>query len=433
MSAAWSLELVRLIVVICSAFIFGVATDSLVASLIIHFLLYIIWIFIQVRDLESWILKGTTRSDAPDNSGIWQSIVQQLYRAQRSNKVRKKQLASMANYYHAVMRALPNATVVINANKEIEWANKASEKLLGIKPNKDVGQRVDNIFRAPEFERLFDLKSDIERITIDSPTNPEIALSIRLQEYQEGSYLLIANDISHRVATQKLRKAFIANASHELRTPLTVILGYLEMLNDDEELPDNLVKIIDHTYTQATRMDNILDNLLLLSKLEGRAFDKSSGEEINMSDMLERIVSDFKVSSSKTKHNFVVDACDYNLRVRETDIYSICQNLVSNAIKYSPKGSTITIVWQVDEAGFGCLSVTDEGYGIPQEHITRLTERFYRVNSSNAQVRGTGLGLSIVKHILDNFDGYLEIQSQLNKGSTFKACFPNYRLINSDQ
>jgi len=433
MNSAWSIELTRLLAVISSAILFGITTDFPYVSLVIHFVLYLVWIFIQVKELEEWISRGTKRKDAPDNTGIWQRMVQNLYRAQRTHTSRKKQLASMANYYHAVMRALPNATVVINSDREIEWANKASQKLLGINPAKDVGQRIDNIIRIPELDKLFNFVSPDQRILVDSPNNPSLVLSIRLLEYQEGSNLLIAQDISHRVATQKLRKAFIANASHELRTPLTVILGYLEMLDDDEELPQTVSKVVEHSYDQAKRMDGILDNLLLLSKLEGRTNDKSSGELIDVKDMLHLIVSDFKVSSSKTKHEFIIDACEHKLKIIETDLYSVCQNLISNAIKYSPEKSKVTITWQVDEAGFGCLSVTDEGPGIPQEHINRLTERFYRVNNSTAQIRGTGLGLSIVKHILDNFDGYLEIQSTINQGSTFKACFPAYRLVNSQE
>ena len=135
--------------------------------------------------------------------------------------------------------------------------------------------------------------------------------------------------------------------------------------------------------------------------------------------------------SSATELQFNVSADDVNLRVIESEIFSVCQNLISNAIKYSPAGSEISVKWYVDEAGFGCLSVTDQGDGIEQEHINRLTERFYRVNNPGNQVSGTGLGLSIVKHILDNFDGYLEIISQVGEGSTFKACFPSYRLIQS--
>ena len=138
------------------------------------------------------------------------------------------------------------------------------------------------------------------------------------------------------------------------------------------------------------------------------------------------------MSSAATEHSFTIEADDINLRVIEPEIFSVCQNLISNAIKYSPNGTEITIKWYLDEAGFGCLSVTDEGDGIEQEHINRLTERFYRVNNPDAQVSGTGLGLSIVKHILDNFDGYLEIISEVGKGSTFKACFPSYRLIHSE-
>jgi two-component system phosphate regulon sensor histidine kinase PhoR len=432
MKSAWSLEILRLVILIASTVLVGIVSQAWVLSLSVHFLLYIAWTFYQISAFERWIYRGAHKTDAPDSTGIWQNMVQHLYRSQKSHKARKKQLASMANYYHAVMRALPDATVVVNKNHEIEWANKAANTLLGIKPNKDVGQRLDNIFRSPDVEQLFDIKSEVHRVQIESPTSPEITLSIIVQEYDENSFLLIAHDVSHRIATQKLRKAFIANASHELRTPLTVISGYLEILYDDEDLPPALNKVIKNAYEQATRMDNILDNLLVLSKLEGKQYNKTSGDDVDVKQMLEQLVADFRVSYADTKHTFVVNAEPMLLRVIEGELYSICQNLVSNAVKYSPSESEIRICWGIDEAGFGCLSVIDEGEGIHQEHINRLTERFYRVNQADRQVSGTGLGLSIVKHILDNFDGYLEIQSTVGEGSTFKACFPHYRVIDPE-
>lgn len=429
MNSAWSQEIVRLSLVLLSAIIVGLSSGAWFISFTVHLLSYIIWSLIQVRIFQTWISRGANKSEAPDNTGIWQEMVKQVYRLQSSHKSRKKQLADLANYYHAVMRALPDATVVINKNMEIEWANKASNKLLGVKPTKDVGRRLDNIIRLTEFDVLFDPEAKVNRIEVTSPTSPGVTLSIVKQEYDQGNYLIIAQDISNRVATQKLRKAFIANASHELRTPLTVISGYLEILIDDEELPSPLVSVIQNAFEQASRMDSILEKLLVLSKLEEKQYDKSAGDEVDVKSLLEQMVADFRVSYAETKHEFEVIAEDIHLWVIEEEFYSVCQNLVSNAVKYSPPESTISICWLKNKEGYACLSVTDEGDGIPAEHLNRITERFYRAHQSNRQVSGTGLGLSIVKHILDNFGGYLDIESQVDKGSTFKACFPSYRIV----
>ena len=432
MNSAWSLELARLIALVTSTVLLGLVSDQWILSITLHALMYIFWINHQVKQFERWIVRGAHKSDAPDSSGIWQSMVQHMYRSQQSHKSRKKQLASMANYYHAVMRALPDATIVINKDYEIEWANKASQKLLGVKPNKDLGQKLNNIIRVPEIETLLDKKTKVKRVEFKSPTTPDITLSVFRQEYEKGNYLIIAHDISHRIATQKLRKAFIANASHELRTPLTVISGYLEILLDDEDTQPGLKSILSNAFDQANRMDNILDNLLVLSKLEEKRYSKDTGDDVDVRELLERMVADFRVSYAETKHTFKVEAVDLQLRVIENEFYSICQNLVSNAVKYSTPGSEIQISWTVNEAGYGCLSIRDQGEGIEDEHLSRLTERFYRVNHSGRQVQGTGLGLSIVKHILDNHDGYLDIESEVGNGSEFKACFPGYRLISDD-
>lgn len=426
MNSAWSLELIRLTALIISALLFGYISDYWVMSFAAHFAIFVAWTIYHIRSMERWISRGAHRSDAPNGSGIWQHMVQLLYRSQRSHKARKRQLANLANYYHAVMRALPDATVVINSNLEIEWANKASQKLLGIKPNKDVGHRIDNIVRIPEVVALFDEAAKLKRIQVDSPIDSDITLAISRQEYDDGNYLIIAQDISHRVATQKLRKAFIANASHELRTPLTVISGYLEILQDEEMIAPDVAQIINNAYEQAIRMDNILDDLLILSKLEEAHTSKNAGKTVDVKKIIEQVVAEFKVSKSQEGHTFNVTADDTKLLVIKGELISICQNLIGNAVKYSCVGTTISIDWSINDDGHGCLSVSDQGKGIPDEHLARLTERFYRVEPHG--VKGTGLGLSIVKHILDNHDGYLDISSEVGIGSSFKAVFPAYRL-----
>ena len=430
MNSAWSVEITRLVVVIISALIVGASSQFWILSVSAHLLVYIIWILSQIKELEDWIDRGAHKSDAPDNSGIWQELVKLIYRSQKSQRVRKQQLADMASYYHAVMRALPDATVVVSNHLEIEWANKAAHKLLGIKPVKDIGQRLGNIVRIPELEQLIDKDAPKKRIEIESPLNPKSTLSIVKQEYDNNNYLIIAQDVSQRAAIRNLRKAFIANASHELRTPLTVISGYLEILLD-EELSPSLLEIIKNAHEQADRMGHILSDMLTLSKLEESNYESKTGTEVDVKALLEHMVADFKVSYANTQHQFKVELADFNLRVVENDFYSVCQNLVSNAVKYSAPNSLITITWGINDEGYATLSIQDEGDGIAPEHINRITERFYRVNQIKRQVQGTGLGLSIVKHIMENFGGYLDIQSQLNVGSTFKACFPKYRIINS--
>ena len=436
MNSAWSVEYTRILVARGSTILFGLVSEQWLLSIIIHATIYIGWNLYQLKTFEQWIKKGAPVKSAPDTSGVWSLIVQHFYRSQKSNKDRKKRLADIANHYHAVMSALPDATIILNDKLEIEWANKPSQDILGIDVVRDIGHPIDNIIRDLGLQTL--LSSDDQESTIEilSPLDNLKTLSFSKLNYGDDKILLIARDVSQRIAIQKLRKAFVANASHELRTPLTVISGYLEILDADDELPPPVSKVINNALHQALRMEKILNNMLVLSKLEEKGISKHQGEIIQVPELITRLVADFDFNNSATKHKFELNVnSNLNLIGIEQEFYSLCQNLLSNAIKYSPEDSIIKINWTKNSDNVGCFSVTDTGEGIAKEHLMRLTERFFRVNvDRERKVLGTGLGLSIVKHILDNYGGYLDISSQLDKGSTFSACFPESRIpsINSD-
>ncbi len=434
MNTAWSIEFIRIFSLILSTLLLGAVSGYWLFSVVLHSGLYIGWNLYQLKTFERWIRKGAPKNSAPDTTGVWQLTVQHIYRSQKSNKDRKKQLTKVATHYHAIMSALPDATIILSKNREIEWSNKRAEKLLGIDSQKDIGQRFDNIIRDVELNKLFSSDEEESVLEMTSPIDSQTRLSVFRKHYGDDKTLLVVSDISQRLAVQKLRKAFIANASHELRTPLTVISGYLEILETEEELPPAIGKVIKSASQQALRMEQILNDLLVLSKLEESRYSVSSGEVINVAMLLNRLVADFKVTHNATGNDFelTVDST-LNLKVIERDFYSLCQNLLSNAIKYSKEKSTIKICWSLSDDGQACLAITDFGEGIAREHLSRLTERFYRVHIERSQkVVGTGLGLSIVKHILDNFGGYLDVQSEQGKGSTFTACFPRSRVLFSD-
>jgi len=430
MNNAWSIELSRIFALIAATLVLGFVSGFWLFAILFHFALYIGWTLIQLRSFERWIRNGAHSKNAPDTSGIWALIVQHIYRTQKKNKDRKQSLASLAKRYQAIMKALPDATIVLNEQMEIEWANQVAEDILGVDINRDTGHRVDNIIRDLAIQNLLnssDLQSEIEII---SPVDSQKVLILTKVQYGDKQTLLTARDISQRIALQKMRKAFIANASHELRTPLTVISGYLEMLDGDDELPSSMSKLISSAHQQALRMDRILDDLLTLSKLEEKGFSKERGDTVDVPELLKSLVSDFGKTTAKGSHEIQTNI-DSGLKVKiiEREFFSLCQNLLSNAIKYSPDGSKINVCWNLSEDGKACLKVTDNGEGIAPEHLSRLTERFYRINVSRSRtVGGTGLGLSIVKHIMENYGGSLDIQSELSVGSTFTACFPGYRV-----
>ncbi len=433
MNHAWSTEASRLIFLLVSIFIFGFVSGYWLLSVIFHFIFYIAWVVFQLRSLERWIGNGAHSVRAPNTSGIWALIVQHIYRTQKKNKDRKKMLSDLAKRYRAIMKALPDATIVLNEHLEIEWANQIAEEVLGVDIDRDTGHRVDNIIRDLSIQELLYCEGSKTEIEIISPIDEHKTLILSKVRYGENQVLLTARDISQRIALQKMRKAFIANASHELRTPLTVISGYLEMLNDDEQLPSSMKQLMSNAHLQAIRMDRILGDLLTLSKLEEKGFSEERGEILNVFNLITQLVSDFEKPSAKKSHNIEINIeKGINITLIEREFISLCQNLLSNAIKYSAEGTTIKLCWQLAENHHACLRVSDNGEGFAPEHLSRLTERFYRINVNRSRkVGGTGLGLSIVKHIMDNCGGYLDIQSELNVGSTFTAYFPKNRVSES--
>lgn len=249
-----------------------------------------------------------------------------------------------------------------------------------------------------------------------------------LQELLEQLPEQVVNHIQH---LERMRQDFVANVSHELRTPLTVIHGYLELLIEqdiDETKPWR--KIFLQMQQQTLRMEHLIENLLLLSRLESQEEDIKSGKEIDIPRLLAVIVDEATELSGDLHHNIVLHA-DHHLQLlgHEDELRSLFSNIIFNAIKYTPASGTITINWyhQDNQAYF---SVQDTGIGIAAEHIPRLTERFYRVDPARSRASGgTGLGLAIAKHVLLRHQAILEIHSELGKGSLFTCVFPRERTL----
>lgn len=431
MNDAWSVERWRIALALLAIPLIGFSTSNWVFAVAAPLMVYIAWNLWQFYKLEKWLRTGAFKGKAPETNGVWALIVQQIYRQQRKEKKRKKRLSELLKRFNATVSALPDATVILNDNWEIEWANKAAEELLGIIRSRDIGVRIGNLIRDPDFDAaLKHFKKELN-LELASPINSERMIALRMVRYGKGKKLLTARDISQRVELQRTRRAFVANASHELRTPLTVISGYLEIMQSAPDLPDGLNEALDSASEQAQRMQHIIDDLLVLSRLEGTRLSRNSGESLSVAGILGQIVKDLQQTLSGKSHHFNLDIDDsIYLRGNEAEIQSVCMNLIGNAVKYTPPGTVIDVRWYRNSAGHACIDVEDNGPGIPPEHLPHLTERFYRVDAGRSrEIGGTGLGLSIVKHVVQRHGGYLHIDSELGKGATFRACFPPYRLV----
>jgi len=230
---------------------------------------------------------------------------------------------------------------------------------------------------------------------------------------------------------ERMRQDFVANVSHELRTPLTVIHGYLETLLDqkDEKIQE-WKKIFLQMQQQTLRMENLVEDLLLLSHLENHEDNNKDDKIFSVEKLLTTILNEAKELSGKQQHNFKLQIED-NLLIKghEKELRSLFSNIIFNAVKYTPANGTITITWfnKNKQAHF---QVQDTGIGIAPEHIPRITERFYRVDPARSRTSGgTGLGLAIAKHVLIRHQATLNITSQLGHGSTFTCVFPEERTL----
>ncbi|WP_031434030.1 phosphate regulon sensor histidine kinase PhoR [Methylomarinum vadi] len=378
----------------------------------------------HVNELEHWLRAGAV-GDNLTAKGIWEDIYFHLYKIKKTEKKRKKKLRKMIDQFRRSTNALPDAAVVLGKHAEIEWINKAARDVLGLKKS-DKGQRIPNLIRSPQFSQYLKENDYTQKISIASPVNENIILQITIVPYGAGLRLLIAQDITHLKNMERMRKDFVANVSHELRTPLTVLKGYLETLQEMGDGMAAYARSFQQMSEQTERMQLLIDDLLLLTRLETR---EKHSECVNVPQLLSQICREGDAIENSARRIELTFGCDKNLMGDPQELRSAFTNLVINALKYSPEESVVRVHWQLLADGGACIEVEDRGEGIAANHIPRITERFYRVEGNRSRkIKGTGLGLAIVKHVLVRHDAKLEIQSELGKGSCFRCLFPRKRV-----
>ena len=428
MPDAWRIEIWRLAATAAGALAAALLTGAWALSFLGALGLYVAWHLRQMYLVERWLMTGGSLKKAPATSGIWDQIVHHVYRLQQRNRKRKKRLTAMLNRFHESTEAIPDAAVVLGQQREIEWSNRAADTLLGIRNPQDHGQRIDNLLRDPAFHDYLTLGDFAEPIDIPSPINEEVELNIRIVAYGDGQYLLMARDTTSLRRLEAVRRDFVANVSHELRTPLTVINGYIESF-EGEAMSDYVSDGLAAIDRQSRRMLSIVQDLLMLSRLELEPPDPAAAETVHVAELLAGLARDAERLSGERGHVITTDLDeDLVLSGVHGELSSAFGNLVTNAIQHTPDGTAVRIDWHArgDTAVF---AVRDSGQGIDPRHQPRLTERFYRVDTSRSRARGgTGLGLSVVKHALARNGGTLEIESTPGRGSTFRCTFAAERV-----
>ncbi len=381
-----------------------------------------------IFQLQSW-LKKPALEKIPEGSSLWEDVFNALLKYERKNNLKKSELNAALERFNTVANAIPDGLVILSASNEIEWCTANAESQLGLDLNTDKNIPIVNLVRNSNFIAYLYNEIYDEAFKLKDARNTEAILEIWLIQLGSKQKLLISRDITQLEKVDAMRRDFIANVSHELRTPLTVVGGFIETLSDmDGAIPENLRGYFDMMQDQTTRMRRLIEDLLTLSHIESNT-QPPEDNPIDMSSLVNMLLNDAK-ALSLGKHKITADTtAGLNLSGAVDELQSALGNLVSNAVRYTPQGGEIHITWRLQNKQ-AVFSVTDNGIGIEQQHIARLTERFYRVDRGRSrETGGTGLGLSIVKHILTRHQAKLEIKSEMGAGSTFSAIFPKQRIL----
>lgn len=415
-------------------------TSEIVGSLAGVVLAGVSWLLLDTwrgAHLLHWLRVGDA-SDAALRTGLWGEVSDRVRRLIREREQMTLESQRRLQDFLSALQASPNGVLLLDANGQIEWLNQTAASHFGLDVQRDLRQHLGNLVRDPGFASYFasrDYRAELTMPGRDSTPERPVRLSVHLHPYGEGRLLLLSSDITAVEQAEAMRRDFVANVSHEIRTPLTVLAGFVETLqtlplNDQER-----EHYLDLMAQQATRMQTLVNDLLTLSRLEGSP-PPGASERISVPTVMHQLEQDARALSAVLNpeagqvHQLVFDcSLTGDIVGAPSELVSAMNNLVSNAIRYTPSGSEIVVRTRLlpdDRAEF---SVQDSGPGIAPEHLPRLTERFYRVDRSRSRdTGGTGLGLAIVKHVAQRHGAEIRIESTLGKGSIFRIIFPASRV-----
>ncbi len=417
----WVSSSIRALLIIIAtgiaAYLWGAVTGLFLGFIAMSGLVLLQLFYLQ--RLADW-LDNPASSRLPDGWGAWTDIFSRLYKSRRGDEKNQAELTEWLARFRQAMTLLPDGVVIMDDVLFLEWCNPAAESHLGLSLAKDKGMRVTNLVRTPEFMDYIILGRYETPLTLSFRDRKLIAHIIPFENRRQ---ILVTHDITESERIDMMRRDFIANASHELRTPLTVINGFLEIAS----LQPDLDITIRHSHLklmteQGERMQRLVEDMLTLTRLESMDH-LLRVETVDMRGLLEQILQEAEALSAG-RHQITLEIDGPDIRGSKDEIRSALTNLVTNAIRYTPEEGKIHISWSNTPQG-AKFSVTDNGIGISPEHISRLTERFYRVDKSRSrETQGTGLGLAIVKHVLLRHKAQLLIESTPGVGSKFTVQFP---------
>ena len=385
---------------------------------------------VAVDALRGWRLmrwlRGSQEEPAPRDAGFWGEMGYRIERILRALEGSAAAERTRLSQFLAAMEASPNGVLLLDAGDQIEWCSTRAAEHFGLDPQRDRRQRVTNLIRSPEFVDYLQAAQFDEPVMLQPLRGPG-SLQVTIRRYGANQKLVLSQDMTERERAEAMRRDFVANVSHEIRTPLTVLTGFLETLRNLPLSEIEQKRVIGLMSQQAARMGDLVADLLTLARLEGSP--RPGGQEVDVASLFMHVEAEARALSSGRHIIAFAAPVGATIAGAESELKSALGNLVSNAVRYTPDGGRIEVGWRVADNGSGEITVIDTGPGIARVHLSRLTERFYRVDGSRSRESGgTGLGLAIVKHVMQRHGGELDIESEPGKGSIFKLVFPALRV-----
>ncbi|RYX92440.1 MAG: phosphate regulon sensor histidine kinase PhoR [Comamonadaceae bacterium] len=396
-----------------------------------------LWVLVDlVRGARvlAW-LRGGESAKAPSMRGLWGEVSDRTRRLLRNREQDTRASEARLQEFLAAIQASPNGVVLLDDDGRIEWCNLTAAGHFGFDAQRDVLQLIGNLVRDPAFAAYWaggDYSQEIFITSRGGAGNRPVRISVHLHPYGHGRRLLLSRDVTALEQAETMRRDFVANVSHEIRTPLTVLSGFVETLQTLPLNADERSRYLGMMSQQAHRMQTLVNDLLTLSKLEGSP-PPGAGEWVPAATLLVQCEQEARELSqllTGDSHELSFECHNASeVSGSHSELLSAMSNLVSNAVRYTPPGESIRVTWDVLPDGRAEFAVKDRGPGIASEHISRLTERFYRVDRSRSrETGGTGLGLAIVKHVVQRHGSELRIDSTPGQGSTFSIVFPASRV-----
>ncbi|MGB0472318.1 MAG: ATP-binding protein [Alphaproteobacteria bacterium] len=390
----------------------------LLSQAIIYFLTYYV--------LETYLQKSIFDFESP--SRIFQKI---RYALQQNimDKERRIELGDKQSLeYQDILNSLDFSLAIIDHDYNLIFVNNIFKEVFQLDKADNLKTDLRDLAFSPELKEVIQKK---KKITFDWHRYIPNDRFYEVISFPINKFICIAlKDITNVKNLENIRRDFVANVSHELKTPLSSIIGYTETLSitDDAKNKSKFIKTI---LEQSGRMKSLIEDLLSLSSLEN-ASKLNQNLSCNVHDAIQIAVSSLESAVLAKKIKIILQINEaFFVKCSQKELVQIAINIIDNSIKYSKAGTKITISIRKKLNNDSLIeyveiSFADEGIGIAEEHIPRLTERFYRTDIARSrEVGGTGLGLSIVKHITNNNLGYIDIKSKLGKGSEFLITLPS--------